>query len=121
MTIPLLDLNLQHQGLAAEIAAATRDYLRPFCVDRRKTHCKMPATIYSRANPILPDLCDDSEATGGAVNLRPWSNPISAFVEVNRAARKLGLPLPTFGKFSATLEQNESLPEAVLELARANV
>ncbi len=105
---------------AAEIAAATRDYLRPFCVDRRKTHCKMPATIYSRANPILPDLCDDSEATGGAVNLRPWSNPISAFVEINRAARKLGLPLPTFGKFSATWEQIESMPDEVLELARAN-
>ena len=105
---------------AAEIAAATRDYLRPFCVDRKKTHCKMPATIYSRANPILPDLCDDSEATGGSVNLRPWSNPISAFVEVNRAAKRLGLPLPTFRKFSATWEQIESMPAEVLEEARRN-
>jgi hypothetical protein len=30
------------------------------------------------------------------------------------------LPLPTFGKFSATWEQIESMPDEVLELARAN-
>ena len=60
-----------NDGLAVEsIAAATRDYLRPFCTDRGKTHCKMPETIYSRAKPIIPDLCDDSEVgdLGGVPN-----------------------------------------------------
>ena len=63
---------------------------------------------------------ENEDATPSPPNLRPWSNPISAFVEINRAARKLGLPLPTFGKFSATWEQIESMPDEVLELARAN-
>ena len=107
-----------NDGLAVEsVAAATRDYLRPFCTDRKKTHCKMPETIYSRANPILTDLCDDSEA-GAMVSPRPWNNPTSAFVDIKRAARNLSLPIPPIDKFSATWEQIEGVNPDILTEAR---
>lgn len=59
-----LCLRWLHGGLTGkQIADATRLYLQPFYNDPGKTHCKLPSTLYSHANPILPDLCDDSEAS----------------------------------------------------------
>lgn len=116
-----LCLRWMHEGFTgAQLADATRLYLKPFYNDSGKTHCKLPATLYSHANPIIPDYCDDSETGGfgGVPNLRPWPDPISAYIEVRRAAERLNLPGPDFDKFSATWEQIESMPAEVLDEAR---
>ena len=58
-----LCLRWLHEGITPkQLADATREYLQPFYADPAKTHCKLPATLYSHANPIIPDYCDDSEA-----------------------------------------------------------
>ena len=106
---------------AAALYRASVNYLKSCTTGKRQSISKHPATFYCQQDPHFVEYTGPiAGGIPGAVNLRPWSNPISAYVEVNRAARKLGLPLPTFGKFSATWEQIESMPDEVLELARAN-
>jgi len=93
-------LRWRHEGVSPEqLEGITREYLSDYYRDPEKSHCLMPATLYSTANPTVPDRISELKPammmSEVDMDLQRWDSASAAWSDCERLARHIGLtPIP---------------------------